>query len=652
MNMIRAASITDKQCRPLIEKTRQLFNQLYLRLNLDGDDAFSRKLDLLNQKTCQLCLIAPLYDYSTELQANGYRSLIKIINQFTRKLIHRFHLYSTQYYKLSEKKQNVLINIVDLFTQLSELMLLLHSKTTLSTYTGDFTDVMYNDEETIDSIILDKLTHIDMKSLTDMIVELKPGFWLTSTLRVSLDLYSRAIAMYSPTTHDSLMINPFKLVSKKSVARANAKFSLYSNVIQMKSLWHLTGRKIAIPFVLASNSFEMPKIRKFISIKRKFTFCIRDNKVMFNQPTDDSPFCALCDKKLGTQCIHMSQEKKNDDSIDMKKSKQFSGKKDASSRLKMLLLHDNHFGKSPNDTVVLHLHGGGFVSMRPKGHEVYLRKWAKRLNGVPIIAPDYSLSPQVTYPTALEEVVEVYLFLIGFNFSILPSSMPLRNHSVSDVTVKDLIGFIPKNIILFGDSAGSNLSLSLLHVLSDLNKLLENNLPNLLMMNENGETINKLIRYPKALFQTYPYAGASLKTLTPSRILSPIDPILPFSVLWSLAEAYSPADGDHDSHSSSSSRAKNHCNNNNNMSSVAQNNATDESVKRKIRSKCNPWYSSNETRSKRLQQIDSFNLGRYFHPLTGSFDEFKSIPLFIQVCEFDPLLDEGIAVARKWKGQL
>ncbi len=34
------------------------------------------------------------------------------------------------------------------------------------------------------------------------------------------------------------------------------------------------------------------------------------------------------------------------------------------------------------DSVVLHIHGGGFVSQSPDSHEVYLREWATKLEGL------------------------------------------------------------------------------------------------------------------------------------------------------------------------------------------------------------------------------------------------------------------------------
>ena len=60
-------------------------------------------------------------------------------------------------------------------------------------------------------------------------------------------------------------------------------------------------------------------------------------------------------------------------------------------------------------SVVLHLHGGGFVSQSPDSHEIYLRDWAQRLNDAAIVSVDYALSPKNKYPVALQQVLGNWL---------------------------------------------------------------------------------------------------------------------------------------------------------------------------------------------------------------------------------------------------
>ncbi|GBG29044.1 Hormone-sensitive lipase, partial [Hondaea fermentalgiana] len=61
----------------------------------------------------------------------------------------------------------------------------------------------------------------------------------------------------------------------------------------------------------------------------------------------------------------------------------------------------------PQRALVLHFHGGGFVSMSAAAHENYTRRWTKQC-GVPVISVDYSLSPDAKFPTAVDEAFEAF----------------------------------------------------------------------------------------------------------------------------------------------------------------------------------------------------------------------------------------------------
>ncbi len=45
------------------------------------------------------------------------------------------------------------------------------------------------------------------------------------------------------------------------------------------------------------------------------------------------------------------------------------------------------------NSLILHVHGGGFVSMSSGSHQSYTRMWANELN-VPIFSVDYRLAPK------------------------------------------------------------------------------------------------------------------------------------------------------------------------------------------------------------------------------------------------------------------
>lgn len=89
---------------------------------------------------------------------------------------------------------------------------------------------------------------------------------------------------------------------------------------------------------------------------------------------------------------------------------------------------------------MVHIHGGGFVAMSSFSMQNHTRQWANAL-GIPIFSIDYRLTPQSSFPDALDDCVSVYEFL--------------AHHAHKFMNVR------PKKIIVGGDSAGGNLSLAL-----------------------------------------------------------------------------------------------------------------------------------------------------------------------------------------------
>lgn len=148
------------------------------------------------------------------------------------------------------------------------------------------------------------------------------------------------------------------------------------------------------------------------------------------------------------------------------------------------------------DVVILHVHGGGFISQTSKSHLDYLHQWANQLE-VPVVSVDYSLAPEAPYPRALEEIFYVYCWI-------------LNNPQA--------VGTTGKTIILAGDSAGGNLATS-----------------------TTLKCITNHIRVPDALVLSY----AALLTQfypSPSRCLCLLDPLLMFGILLRCLNAYQDPD--------------------------------------------------------------------------------------------------------------
>jgi len=95
---------------------------------------------------------------------------------------------------------------------------------------------------------------------------------------------------------------------------------------------------------------------------------------------------------------------------------------------------------APAPALVLHVHGGGFISQSSLSHAVYLREWAAMLPDAVILSVDYSLAPEAQYPVALLEVVHAY-------------GWALENGAA--------IGTTAASVVVVGDSAGGNLAVAM-----------------------------------------------------------------------------------------------------------------------------------------------------------------------------------------------
>ncbi|KAI6221431.1 Arylacetamide deacetylase [Aphelenchoides fujianensis] len=93
--------------------------------------------------------------------------------------------------------------------------------------------------------------------------------------------------------------------------------------------------------------------------------------------------------------------------------------------------------KKTSNTLLIFIHGGGFCIMRPDHYDGPMLSLIKR-TGTPIVSVDYTLSPEVRFPFAINEceslVREIYY----------------KKHA-------DL-GINPEQIVIMGDSAGGNLT--------------------------------------------------------------------------------------------------------------------------------------------------------------------------------------------------
>jgi epsilon-lactone hydrolase len=72
--------------------------------------------------------------------------------------------------------------------------------------------------------------------------------------------------------------------------------------------------------------------------------------------------------------------------------------------------------KNANITVVLYIHGGGFVAGSPDGHRTITARLA-RLGNCKVFSLDYRLAPENRFPAALDDCVAAYQWLLEQNIS-------------------------------------------------------------------------------------------------------------------------------------------------------------------------------------------------------------------------------------------
>ncbi|XP_005093044.1 hormone-sensitive lipase [Aplysia californica] len=148
--------------------------------------------------------------------------------------------------------------------------------------------------------------------------------------------------------------------------------------------------------------------------------------------------------------------------------------------------------KPRTSSLVIHIHGGGFVAQSSKSHEVYLRHWAVSL-GTPILSIDYSLAPELPFPRALEDCFYAYAWAVRECLQL---------------------GSTGEKIILVGDSAGGNLAISTAMRAASFG-----------------------IRRPDGIVAAYPCTLIKY-TPSPARLISLLDPILPLGLVSRCLAAY------------------------------------------------------------------------------------------------------------------
>lgn len=284
---------------------------------------------------------------------------------------------------------------------------------------------------------------------------------------------------------------------------------------------------------------------------------------------------------------------------------------------------------SPGGLLLFNCHGGGYSTSTARTHEIYLRDWAKKFPGLAVLTVDFTLSPKAKFPSSIQEALDVYLWLISGNDSVAKQ-----------------IGFHPKQIVFNGDSSGGCMVMALLQILNDMKKLDASSV--------SFFPASLVVEYPS--FTSDPRMYASLFMSVSHWILTP-------PVFANFVEAYVPHNlvfNDNCSHfleefekgssfkHSSSSRLSSFRDTLSWWTGL-------EFIRDKAKLKPQAWYNCCDRKVATNYLVNEYKLTRHPYVSPLLYDDFESlshISLYLIGSDNDPILDQGLLMAKRWQGEL
>lgn len=205
--------------------------------------------------------------------------------------------------------------------------------------------------------------------------------------------------------------------------------------------------------------------------------------------------------KTRTDDVYMPLNKKKSSSVDISSTVMDSSSLAGTIKSEISKLHSNvssFLGLEeikPARALIMHFHGGGFVSQSSSSHQVYLKEWCAEVQDAVLLSVDYKLAPEHRFPVALHECVYSYIWA-------------LQNAS--------RLGTLAERVVFAGDSAGGNLAIATAMMATELG-----------------------FRPPDGITVAYPALYIN-SAWSPSRLLSFFDPMLPLNVLELCLMSYIP----------------------------------------------------------------------------------------------------------------
>ena len=333
----------------------------------------------------------------------------------------------------------------------------------------------------------------------------------------------------------------YYFLRKEEAKREGNKFMINPDINIYRKIWGLTETKenkklikLVLPsiefrqsFYISRNEYDIINNEVINDLNEK----IKDKNFQINDNIDNKDMNKkkLSDKepKLRKKVIILENENP-DSEVNHKRSKRFKSKKELKSinkeqkklnYIKVILLHNSYIRINlplekdsilnkflccsssrytnydiSKNSIILHIHGGGFITLSPIYHENYLRKIVNK-TGISSLSVNYRFSPEYSFPSALDDIYQIYTWLI--------------ENGENDLNLKI------KNIILLGDSAGGNLILSLVYIL-----------------------LIRGIKLPNLIILAYPAVKMNIIPLSLSYINSIYDPMLNYNLLDFCRKSY------------------------------------------------------------------------------------------------------------------
>jgi acetyl esterase/lipase len=192
--------------------------------------------------------------------------------------------------------------------------------------------------------------------------------------------------------------------------------------------------------------------------------------------------------------------------------------------------------------------------------------------------------------------------------------------------VEELLGFIPEDIILSGDSSGACLCTTALFVLSEMRKLWP----------------NEVVKYPTALFGFYP-SFCLAPVLFPSYIITGTTAFLSPIAFALFADSYTPVISTSSSDVNANYATKSRM--------MIEGDEREASLETDI---SRPLFETDLSRQQLKEKIlrrNKITEHPLFSPLLyEDMDSLKDVSIFLFACMKDPILDHSVCLTRKWKG--